>query len=208
MRGTMNFSSDVLLVRREAHHQIAPVVGDALDRPLEHRLAHVVEHDVDAAVPASPRARSARSRRAVVDRHVGAELATQRDLLGAARGRDHARARVHGELDRRRAGAAAAAWISTVSPASAPRDRTAEPRQVEREVERRGVGQRDRIRHRERRDGRTDRVLGVSRRARPSSSRRRARHARLAPGRRVDDPHHLHARGVGQLGAAPSCCRP
>jgi hypothetical protein len=72
---------------------------------------------------------------------------------------------------------------------------------VEREVERGGIGQRDLLGHRERGYARADRVLGE-----PSERALGHRHDALARARfrtratRIDDAHHLHARGVGQLG--------
>ena len=77
----------------------------------------------------------------------------------------------------------------------------AEPREVEREVERGRAGQRDRLGHLERRHGRADRVLG-------EAAVGALRHRDDAPplpllgagAARVDDAHHLHAGAVRQLG--------
>ena len=171
----MNGSSATDLVGGEAHHQVAAVVGGALHRLLHHRLADVVEHDVDAAVVGLGEHDLGEVGVVVVDRDVGAELAAElrpsRRCPAVANTRAPAcfASWIAAEPE-----PPAAAWMSTLSPGlQLGAVEEPEPREVEREVERGRVRERDR-----RRACRTPRRPGRSRtrrsrRARPSASRRR-----------------------------------
>ncbi len=136
-----------------------------------------------------------------VDGDVGPELRAEVRLLGRSRERDHRSARRFRQLHRRRTDTTRGRMDQhrlTVADAGAHVQR--ERGQVERHEDRRGVGQRDRLRHREHHRRRRHRVLGVA----PERAARDRDDARpdklgidtLAHG--LDCAERLHAGDVGR----------
>ena len=191
------------LVGREAHHEVATVVRRALHGCVHHRLTNVVEDHIDAAVLRLGKHNLGEVVVGVVDRYVGTEFATQRDLLVGAGRREHPGARVDRELDRGRSGTSGRGVDQyRLSSSELGAVEEPEPREMKREVQRSGVGKRDRLGHGEHRDGRADRELGVT----TECLRGHRYDARVLPllgagPAGVDDAHHLHPRRIRQLGA-------
>jgi len=191
-----------LLVGREAHHEVAPVVGEAAHGLLHHRGTDVVEDDVDATALGRVEDELREVGLRVVDRDLRAELAAERHLLGGAGGREYARALVDGELDGGRAGAAGAGVDEhALTGAQVGAVEETEPGEVEGEVERSRIGQRNLRGHVERRHDGADGVLGE---AAVGAARHRDHPSplpRLGTGAAgVDHAHDLHAGAVRQLG--------
>ena len=175
--------------------------GEALHRGLHHGFADVVEDDIDTTIAGRLEHDGGEVGVVVVDRDVGAELAAPRDLLVGAGGREDARAGVLRELDRRRAGATGGRVDQhALTRLQLRAVEQPEPGQVEREVERGCVGERDRVRHLERRNDRTDRVLGEPAvRTFGHGNNALALPITHAVTGRVDDAHDLHAGAVRQF---------
>ena len=200
----MNGSSATDLVRREAHHQVAAVVRGAAHRLLHHASPTLSNTTSTPRLPVCLEHDGREVGLGVVDRDVGAELAAQRHLLVGARGREHARAAVHGELDRRRSRAARRRRGSARS------RRLAGRRGRRGRARRGGTGSTARPRRAAEscRASRTPTRPGRSRTRRSRrcapfgiATTRRPCHASAPAPHASTIAHHLHARAVRQLGA-------
>ena len=164
-------------------------------------FADVVEDHLDAALARLGHDDRGHVLGRVVDRHVGAELQAQLLLGVGANGGDHAGAEVLGQLDGRRS-RSAGGGVDEDGLAGlqvGPVDQ-AQPGQVVREEQARGVGQGDGLGHLEDRRRRADDVLGVTATGHLGRGRHPLAQQRLGAGAAgVDDAERLHAGAVGQL---------
>ena len=188
----------LLDARREAGEDVAAVERHAPERLQRHVAAHRVERDVDAAAVGRVEHRLHEVGLPVVDRELGAELAAQLRLLGGSRGREHARAGVHAELERGRARAARArVHEQRLARLHAGPFVEREPREMERHEDRGRFGLGHVGRHLERHARRRDDVLGVAaERARRDRDDTPAEPRLGAGSALLDDAEHFHARDV------------
>ncbi len=156
----------------EPGEDVAAVERHAPERLQRHVAAHRVERDVDAAAVGRVEHRLDEIGVAVVDRDLGAELEAQLGLVGRARGREHACAPVHAELQRGGTGPACSRvdeqGLAGLHPGPFVER---EPREMERHEDRGRLGLGHVGRHLERHRRGRDRRTPRSRRTRPTGSR-------------------------------------
>jgi hypothetical protein len=191
---------DDALVGCEAHHEVAAIVRNALHGVRHHGQPDGVEDDVYASAVGFVEDDLREARLAVVDRDVRTQLAAQLELRLGARRREDPCADVLGRLDRSGAGASRGRMDQNALAAlEVCAIEEAEPGQMEREVERRRIRQRDLGGHLE---GGFAGAHGVLREAAERAGRK-CDDALSLPARgpvstRLDDPHHLHPRNRRQ----------